>query len=492
MSIDIVNFINISITNTPAGLPEANVNSLGLFTTETPGNVDPFRIYINASEVAEDYGTNSVTAQMANNIFAQSPNLLTGDGRLVVIPLVNSISAITGNFVGADIEANLAAIQAVADGDIRVTLNGNDIDLTDLDFTNATSFADITTILQARLIDVVVTSKATGFDLDSKKVGSSSAVTIAQLPAGSGTDLSVVGLFDAAGGTPTAGGNAQGESLVAAITRTKELVSYTGVITNLLMEDAVITLTASAIQAEKRGMMFVHQFTSTEDLEPTTGICSIIKDSTQTKTRCLYYSDPSTANLVKASYAGRGFSVNFTGSNTTMTMNLKALANVLPDESITQTIFNKADVAGADLYGDVQSLPIVVSNGNNQFFDSVYNAIWFKLALEVAGFNFLKQTNTKEPQTDIGMDGLKGAYAKVCQRAVTNEMFAAGTWNGSTFGKPEDFLRNISDKGFFIFSQPIAQQSQEDRDARKAPLIQIAGKESGAIHSSTVNATIER
>ena len=92
-----------------------------------------------------------------------------------------------------------------------------------------------------------------------------------------------------------------------------------------------------------------------------------------------------------------------------MTMSFKTLANVVPDESITQSIFVKAETAGADLYGDVQSAPLVVSNGANQFFDSVYNAVWFKLALEVAGFNYLKQTNTKTPQTEIGMDGLKGA-----------------------------------------------------------------------------------
>lgn len=490
MSIDIVNFINISVTNTPAGLPGANVNSLALFSTESPSNVDEFRIYVTASEVANDYGTSSVTAQMANNIFAQSPNLLSGDGRLVVLPLVNSISATAGDFIGADITSNLAALQAVADGDIRVVLNGTNIDLTDLDFTNTSSFSDIVQVIQKKLTDVVVTSKATGFDLLSKRVGTASTVDLVQLPAGSGTDLSVVGLFNTAGGTATAGLNAQGESLVDAITRTEENVSYTGVITNLEMEDAVITLTASAIQS--RDMMFVHQFTSTEDLEPTTGICSIVKDSTQTKTRCFYYSDPATSNLTKTSYAGRLFSTNFEGSNTTMTMNVKALTNVVPDTEITQTIFEKAKAAGADLYGDVQSLPIVVSFGANQFADSVYNAIWFKLALEVAGFNFLKQTNTKVPQTETGMDGLKGAYRKVCERAVTNEMFGRGSWNGSTFGNPEDFLRNIGDFGFFIFSQPIAQQSQVDRDARKAPLIQIAGKESGAIHSSTVNATIER
>jgi hypothetical protein len=310
MTIDISNVINISLTNTPQGLSEPSVNSLALFSTETPGNIDEYRIYVTASEVAKAYGTKSVTAAMANTIFSQSPNLLSGDGRLVIIPMVNAISAIAGDFIGTDISANLSAIQAVANGDIRVVLNGNNIDLTDLDFTGVSDFDDVAEILQRRLIDVVVTGKATGFDLLGKKVGSASTIDLVQLPAGSGTDLSVAGFFNVAAGVATAGGNAQGETLVDSITRTEEEVGYVGVITNLEMEDAVITSTASAIQS--RDMMFVHHFSSTEDLEPVTGICSIVKDSTQTKTRCLYYSvGNGAANLMKAAYAGRGFSTNF-------------------------------------------------------------------------------------------------------------------------------------------------------------------------------------
>lgn len=493
MTIDITNIINVSITSTPQGLAEPNANSLAIFTTETPGNIDEYRIYVTAREVATDYGSSSTTAAMANAIFSQSPNILSGDGRLVIIPLVNAISATQGDFVGTDISANLAAIQAVADGDIRVVLNGANIDLTALDFTGASDFDDVATIIQRRLTDVIVTGKATGFDLTSKKVGTASTMDLVQLPAGSGTDLSGAGFFNVAAGTATAGGNAQGETIADAILRTEEEVQYVGVVTDLEMEDAVVTSTATSIQT--RNMMFVHHFASTEDLEPTTGICSIIKDATQTKTRCLYYSiSIASANLMKASYAGRAFSVNFSGSNTTQTMNLKALTGVTPDTAITQTIYNKAEVAGVDIYGDVSSLPVTISNGANDYFDNVYNSIWLQFALEVAGFNYLKQTNTKIPQTESGMDGLKGAYGKVCDRGVNNQMIGTGLeWNSAeTFGNPEDLKRNITDKGYYIYSLPIAQQPQVEREAREAPLVQIAIKLAGAIHSSTVLVVIER
>jgi hypothetical protein len=493
MTIDITNVINVSLTNTPQGLQEPSVNSLALFTTETPSNIDPFRTYLNAREVAEDYGTSSVAAAMANAIFAQSPNILSGDGRLVTIPLVGSVSATQGDFATTDITANLAGIQAVADGDIRVVLNGANIDLTALDFTGASDFDDVATILQSKLTDVIVTGRADGFDLFSKKVGASSSVDLVQLPAGSGTDLSVAGLFNVAAGTATAGGNAQGETLVDAIARTDQDVAYVGVITDLEMEDAVIKTTTTAIQAQDK--IFVHHFVSTEDLEPTTGICSQIKDSTETHSRCAFYSvSPVSANLMKSAYAGRGFSVNFAGSNTTSTLNLKALATITPDSAINQTILNKASIAGADVYGDISSLPVVISHGANDFFDNVYNSLWFKFALEVAGFNYLKQTNTKVPQTESGMDGLKGAYSKVCDRGVNNQMIGVGLeWNSSeTFGNPEDLKRNITDKGYYVYSLPIAQQPQVDREARKAPLVQIAIKLAGAIHSSTVIVVIER
>lgn len=493
MSIDITNFINISITGVPKGLGDVNVNSVALFSTETPSNIDAYRIYTNARDVAVDYGTNSITAKMASAVFSQAPNILTGKGRLVIIPMVNAVSAISGIWESADITANLTALQAITSGDIRVVLNGNNIDLTDLDFSNTSSFADIATILQRKLVDVEVVAKATGLDFSSKKVGSSSAVSIAQLPSGTGSDLSAAGLLNTAAGTATAGGNAQGETLIEAITRSEEDVAYVGIFSNLEMEDAVVKSAATAIQAKKK--IWVHHFASTEDLEPTTGICSQIKDASETKTRCLFYSpNPAAANLMKASYVGRAFSVNFSGSSTTQTMQLKALAGVTPDSAITSTIYNKAKVAGVDLYGDVSSLPITVSFGANDFFDNVYNSQWLQFALEVAGFNHLKQTNTKVPQTEGGMDGLKAAYGKVLAQAVNNRMLGTGLqWNSSeTFGDPDDLRRNITDVGYYQYSLPIAQQSQTEREAREAPLVQMALKLAGAIHSSSVIVVIEK
>src|SRR5690348_6393072 len=135
------NIINVTIENTPSGLTERNVNSLALFTNDPTTSLNPYEIYIAASQVAEDYGTSSKTAQMANAIFAQTPNLRTGNGRLVIIPLLNSVSATHGTFTTANISANLAAIIAVTNGDVKITVNGVAYNLLAMNFANCLTFA---------------------------------------------------------------------------------------------------------------------------------------------------------------------------------------------------------------------------------------------------------------------------------------------------------------------------------------------------------------
>jgi len=90
------------------------------------------------------------------------------------------------------------------------------------------------------------------------------------------------------------------------------------------------------------------------------------------------------------------------------------------------------------------------------------------------------------------MVGLRNAFRKVCDQFIANGTFAPGTWNDpTTFGNPEDHIRNIAERGYFIYSVQISQQSQTDREARIAPSTYIACKDSGAIHSSDVTVYVE-
>jgi Protein of unknown function (DUF3383) len=220
------------------------------------------------------------------------------------------------------------------------------------------------------------------------------------------------------------------------------------------------------------------------------GLFAVLAATVAKHTRMFLYTQGAltkNARVAVAAYAARLMSVDFNGSNTTNTMHLKQLATIAADSGITQAILDSMGTVGVDGYPSIAGRPSVWSTGANGYSDDIYDLDWLVLALEVAGFNALATTSTKLPQTENGIAVLRGAYIKVLQKAVTNQFLAPGDWNSpETFGNPVDLIRNIAQRGYYIYSQPISQQSQADRLARKAPLIQIAVKEAGAVHSSSV------
>ncbi len=276
------------------------------------------------------------------------------------------------------------------------------------------------------------------------------------------------------------------ETLDAAITRTQDLVQYFGLMAAEIQSQADMLAAAAVIQPLNKIGFFVQK--ASASIDPG-GSLDLLRSGDFTQSRGLYYGATLDidALVMQASYAGRALSVNFSGSNTTITMHLKDLIGVQPDPSMTQTLLEKAKVAGADTYVSLQGVAKVFCVGANEFYDQVYNLQWFVGALQVAGFNYLAQSSTKVPQTENGMDGLKGAYRSICQQGVVNQYIAPGQWNSpNTFGNQANFYANIQQLGYYIYSLPIANQLQVDRAARKAPLVQIAVKEAGAIQSSFV------
>jgi hypothetical protein len=283
---------------------------------------------------------------------------------------------------------------------------------------------------------------------------------------------------------------AAGTSSATALAALIPQVFFGAFATTFSETDSEIVTTATAAKAA--GKLMGIASSDVAELEPA-GLFGLIQGGTLTNGRCLFHSDALQVEGFRWGYLSRAMSVNFSGANTTNTMHLKQIAGVQADEGLNSTLLGKAKLEGVDVYANIAGRASILSYGANIFFDEVFNLAWLKLALEVAGFNVLAQTQTKLPQTEAGMDVLKGGYRQVCAQAVINAMAAPGTWTSpDTFGSPEDFKRNIEEQGYFIYSQPISQQSSVDRDARKAPLVQIALKLAGAVHSSDVIVNINR
>lgn len=489
--LDINNVVNVSVSSVPQGLSSVNMNSVCFFTTETPDNLDQYRVYLNARDVATDYGTGSETYAMANALFAQTPNILSGGGRLIVAPMIDAVSATQGRFVTANISANLSSLIAVTDGDLRVVLNGSNIDLTGVSFAGCSTLADIALILGRKLPDALVSATSTAITVKSKKTGADSTVVLEALSGGTGTNLAAAGLLNTAAGTDTDGEDSSGETIVDALARVSALTQFVGFFTNLHVEESVYLSTSTAIQSLSN--IWVNATASISDI---LGVCTDIGAAGNTKTKCLVYTfGIDEANLMCAAYVGRSFSVNFSGSNTFLTMNLKALATILPDTGITQTIYTNAKAAGVDTYDNfgIGAVTSTRYGSTGLYFDEIYANLWLQFALQIAGFNYLASTSGRVPQTEAGMNGLASSYIKVLQQGITVGVIGVGLqWNSSeTFGDPESLRASVTAVGYYVYWQPIAQQPQPERADRIAPVIQIAIKRAGAIQHSDVLAFVE-
>jgi hypothetical protein len=195
------------------------------------------------------------------------------------------------------------------------------------------------------------------------------------------------------------------------------------------------------------------------------------------------------ARLAMAAVFSAQMSTNFAGQNTTLNLNVKTLQGVTADTGITPAVLTTCQTLGVNVYASIQGVAKFIANGgpNFIFMDNVYNLLWFANALQIGIFNALAMTSTKIPQTEAGMTVLKNAVIAVCQQAVLNGYIAPGTWQSTdTFGDLKSFLRNIVQLGYYIYSQPIGDQSEAVRETRAAPLMQLAVKLAGAINTASL------
>ena len=484
------NTINVTLGKAPSGLGEYSTNSIVLLSNESPLSSEPYIWAVSAQDVINEYGSNSLTAKMARALFTPAFNLRTGGGQVLVYPY-NGVNATSCKAKTISItDTILTALKLISAGSLKIILDGTTYEITNMNFTAVKTVEDIVKVLNAQGLDcdieVVETDK---IQFTSRKYGATDS-TIAFSTSSIGTDIGGSSYLNTSNATITAGTNSSGKTVAEAIAEVDEIAYVGGVLTTQFCENAVVLANATALQA----LDHIY-FEVTQSLKNIAVLGANIKAASDTKTRPMAYSYAGAegAKCAIATYASIACSTNYSGNSTALTMNLKELTGILPDLNLNQTYFTQAKQNGVDIYGNTEGLSCVYSFDNGAYTDEVTGELWFKKALEVSGFNYLRKTNTKISQTEAGMAGLKNAYETRCIQAIRNGMIAPGTWNDSVpFGNPDDFLRNIEEKGYYIYSLPIAQQQQAEREQRIAPVVQIAVKLAGAFHSSNVIVNVQR
>lgn len=450
------------------------------------------------------------------------------------------VPATQGKLTAENIINNITNLKTVTNGTIPLVLNNVDTNITGLNFSTleeSATLQDIIAIIQnaittANIENLSVTADTAGtgiiftslsYGVDSTVIynteytvaedtnlGGSEYFNLTEAIATAGTnsippvlaqDIYGANFLNGSQAVSTPGQNQQiiattGETLSQAITRLAGKIYFEGILTtrSLSQDEAV---EASTLIQSMKNRIFPLPASSTLALT-SNGLFS--KTVSNTYTKNLLYTLGETPQLASqnsrlfaAAYLSRGFAVNFNGSNTTLTMNLKDLTGIVADTNIDETILNQCETLGVDCYPSVEGLAKVVSNSQNgTYFDQVLNRIWFVNAIQRAVFNVLATTRTKISQTEDGLEKIRKAIRGVCAQAVINGYLAPGTWNSpDTFGNYDDFLRNIREFGYYEYHPPVTEQSQAEREKRKAPFWQVAGKEAGAVHSANILIYIE-
>lgn len=123
------------------------------------------------------------------------------------------------------------------------------------------------------------------------------------------------------------------------------------------------------------------------------------------------------------------------------------------------------------------------------WFDEMIFLDKYQNDMQLAIMDLLHQNN-KIAQTESGMTQIIDAVRRICEDMNRIGFIESGVWNALDLLalKKGDTLPS----GYLIQSEPIDEQLQADRDARKSPPIYASLKLAGAIHHVTVQVDVNR
>lgn len=492
MSLSVSDVVNVSVVMSPIAAATRNFGSLLILGSSPVVDVaERLRLYTSLDGVATDFGTTSQEYKAAALYFGQTPQpsvLYVGRWAQTATAAVLHGGVLTAS------EQALVNFTAVTSGGLRITIDGTLKSLTGINLSAQTNLNGVASAITTALGGsgtVTWNASLKRFDVTSSTTGATSTITYAQAPV-SGTDIS--GLLKLQTGQASAPVNGvAAETLLAAVQALADkstdwyglYVAATGV------ADADHVAVAGLIEATGNSRIYGVTITSTTVLDPvnTTDLASTLKGLGYKRTFVQYSgSNPHAA----ASIFGRAFTVDFQGSNTTLTIKFKQEPGVTAEDLTTsQAATLKAKNCNAFLA--YQNGTAIVQEGvmvNGYFFDEVHGTDWLQNDVQTAVYNLLFTSTTKIPQTDAGINRIVATVESRLAQAVVNGLVAPGVWTADGFGALNS--GDTLSKGFYVYAAPVATQSAADRQARKAPLIQCAIKLAGAVHFVNVQINVNR
>ena len=256
-------------------------------------------------------------------------------------------------------------------------------------------------------------------------------------------------------------------------------------------DDATIIPVSAAIEASTVSRIFgiTTDAATILDAATTTDLASKLKAAKYSRTFIQYSTSSRYAAL---SAFARAFTVDFTGSNTTITLKFKQEPGITY-ETLGTSQANNLEAKNCNVYVYYENDTAILEQGvmsNGDFFDERHGLDWLQNAVQTADFNTLYTSTTKIPQTDAGTTTRIANIELVLDKAVQNGLFAPGKWTGGPMGQLN--TGDMLTKGYYTWAENVDDQLQVDREARKGVPIQVAGKLAGAVHYGSVAITVVR
>jgi len=478
MAIDISNFAKVSISVSPAGVSSGNFGILGFLTNEEGkiSTAERSRSYKGLKAVLADWPATTEVGKAAKAFFAIKP---TPTDFVVHMCFETAQAAVlTGG--GHKALEELIAIDA---GNLKITTDKGTATIDDLDFTTVSSssgLAGIATALATAINtkvsnSVTVTHTGHGFQIKSATVGTASTITFAE-----GDAAEALGL-EQHQGKLNAGIAAETPVTALGIITTNG-TAYTGLVTHKKYRD-VITGAAGTTTLEIGQFASANKKIFCNTTNSLAALSSVITTDTGSKMKAASLDVLTTFSKNKSQYPsaavfGRAASVNFSGVNTTITLNLKQLAGITA-EDLTTSEFATLKAKRISVVAQIGNSVSAYTDSrlaSGIWFDSAHGLLWAENRIETDMFNLLYQSATSVPYTQAGLNSAEAKLEESLQAAVRNGLVAPGYLPDGTY----------LPTGYQITAIPLAKVPSSDKGARTYAGLTFVMIGAGALHEIAI------
>ena len=486
MALSVSRLVRVVVNLSPLAAARRSFGSLLIAGDSNVINgVERIRSYLNIESVATDFGTSAPEYLAASLYFGQTPK-----PRILYIGKWLRTAASGKNIGGilSSSEQLMSAWTSITAGTLSIAVDGGATqNLTGINLSGAANLNAVATIIGTAIVGASCVWNGSSFEVISDTTGVLSSI-------GYSTAGTLSPLLKLSSSTATAliPGFAAETPVECAAALANKSAAWYGLMFQASTQptDDQNIAVAGLIEALEIKRIFGVTITNTNVLSAivTNDLATRLKDGLYKQSFCQYSSNA----YAIASFFGRAFSVNFNANRSTITLMYKQEPGVTGEE-LTENEASVLKDKRCNVFVNYVNDTIIIQYGvmsGLAYFDEIHGLDWFQDAVQNACYNLLYQSKTKIPQTDAGVNQLVNAISGVCEEAVNNGLVASGIWNADGFGELENgqYLKS----GYYIYAQPVALQSQAERETRVAPPIQTAIKLAGAIQELDVVVDVNR